>query len=83
MKNYKDIREASLAIATDLDEYPVTKQAKKLRLKTKEEPGKGDNMYGPDKVTLTGSEKDIIKYADLYLGWDGSSFRELKKELGL
>lgn len=82
-KELRSLREASLAIATDLDDYPVSKQAKKFKLKAKEEPGKGDGMYGPDKVTLTGSERDIIKYADEYLGWDGGKFKDLQKELGL
>lgn len=75
----KTVSEASLKIKTDLDDYPVTKQGKKLRLKVKEMPGKGDNMYGPDAAVLTGREQDIIKYAKMYLGFDGSSFKELKK----
>jgi len=87
MKTFNELRgaliEASLAIATDLADYPVTKQAKKFKLKAKEEKGKGDGLMGPDKVTLTGSEKDIIKYADEYLGWDGGKFKDLAKEMGL
>lgn len=78
-ENNLTLSEASLKIKTDLDDYPVTKQGKKLKLKVKEMPGKGDNMYGPDAAVLTGKEQDIIKYAKMYLGFDGNSFKELKK----
>ena len=72
--------EAKFLIYTDLDDYPVAKQAKKLRLKVKEMPGKGDGMYGPDAAELDGNERDIVKYAQEYLGFEGRTFRELEKE---
>lgn len=73
------LSEASLEIMTDLEDYPVAKQAKKLRLKAKLMKGKGDGMYGPDAAILTGREQDIVKYAQLYLGFEGKTWKELLK----
>ena len=81
MKNFKAyLNEAKFLIYTDLDEYPVSKKGRRLRLKVKEMPGKGDGMYGPDAAELEGNERDIVKYAQEYLGFEGRTFRELEKE---
>ena len=81
MKNFKAyLNEAKFLIYTDLDEYPVSKQGRQLRLKVKEMPGKGDGMYGPDAAELEGNERNIVKYAQMYLGFEGRTFRELEKE---
>jgi len=84
MKNYFEFRdemlaEATLKIMTDLEDYPVAKQAKKLRLKAKLMKGQGDGMYGPDAAELSGKEQDLIKYAKMYLGFDGRTFKDLKQ----
>lgn len=73
------LSEASLEIMTDLEDYPVAKQAKKLRLKAKLMRGKGDGRAGPDAAILTGREQDIVKYAQLYLGFEGKTWKELLK----
>jgi len=73
------LSEASFEIMTDLEDYPVAKQAKKLRLKAKLMRGKGDGYYGPDAAILTGREQDIVKYAQLYLGFEGNTWKELLK----
>ena len=83
-KDYFELRdemlaEATLKIMTDLDDYPVAKQARKLRLKAKLMKGKGDGYGGPDAAELSGKEQDLIKYAKMYLGFDGRTFRDLKK----
>ena len=84
MKNYFEFRdemlaEATIKIMTDLEDYPVAKQAKKLRLKAKLMKGQGDGMGGPDAAELTGKEQDLIKYAKMYLGFDGRTFKDLKQ----
>ena len=76
-ENNLTLSEASLEIMTDLEDYPVAKQAKKLRLKAKLLRGKGDGKAGP--AVLTGREQDIVKYAQEYLGFDGKTWNELLK----
>ena len=78
-ENNLTLSEASLEIMTDLEDYPVAKQAKKLRLKAKLLRGKGDGKAGPDAAILTGREQDIVKYAQEYLGFDGKTWNELLK----
>ncbi len=79
----EEIVEASITTMTDFDEYPIEKQAKKFRLKLKKMPGKGDNMFGPDKMTLTGSEKDIVAYFVAYMGADKKDkLKDLEQEFG-
>ena len=78
-ENNLTLSEASLEIMTDLEDYPVAKQAKKLRLKAKLLRGKGDGRAGPDAAILTGREQDIVKYAQEYLGFDGKTWNELLK----
>lgn len=78
-ENNLTLSEASLEIMTDLEDYPVAKQAKKLRLKAKLLRGKGDGKAGPDAAVLTGREQDIVKYAQEYLGFDGKTWNELLK----
>ena len=78
-ENNLTLSEASLEIMTDLEDYPVAKQAKKLRLKAKLLRGKGDGKAGPDAAILTGREQDIAKYAQEYLGFDGKTWNELLK----
>jgi hypothetical protein len=83
MKIFKQLREASITTMTDFDEYPIEKQAKEFRLKLKKMPGKGNAMMGPDKMTLTGSEKDLIKYFVKYMGADKKDkLKDLQKEFG-
>ena len=73
-ENNLTLSEASLEIMTDLEDYPVAKQAKKLRLKAKLLRGKGDGRAGPDAAILTGREQDIVKYAQEYLGFEGKTW---------
>lgn len=81
MKTFTQLREASITTMTDFDEYPIDKQAKAMKLKVKKMKGKGDAMMGPDKMTLTGSESDLIKYFVKYMGADKRvKFTDLKKE---
>ena len=44
-------------------------------------PGKGDGLFGPDLMTLSGSEKDIVAYFVAYMGADKKdTLKDLKKE---
>ena len=75
------IAEASITTFTDFDDYPIEKQAKALKLKVKAMKGKGNNRQGPDKMTLTGSESDLIKYFVKYMGADkNAKFSDIKSE---
>lgn len=75
------IAEASITTFTDFDDYPIEKQAKALKLKVKAMKGKGNNSQGHDKMTLTGSESDLIKYFIKYMGADrNAKFSDIKSE---
>jgi len=75
------IAEASITTFTDFDDYPIEKQAKALKLKVKAMKGKGNDRQGPDKMTLTGSESDLIKYFIKYMGADrNAKFSDIKSE---
>lgn len=75
--------EATIKTPFEADEMKNTggdKVAKKMGIKIKVEKGKGDGLMGSDMGTFTGSEKDLIKYFTDYFGFEGKTFRELKKE---
>jgi hypothetical protein len=78
------VTEASITTSTDFDDYPTTeKDAKKFNLKVKKMPGEGDDINGPDLMTLTGSEKDIVSYFVQYMGANKKdTLKDLEQEFG-
>ena len=77
------IAEATIKTPFEADEMKNVggdKAAKKMGIKVKVQKGKGDNMYGSDMGTFSGSEDDLVKYFKDYMGFEGKTFRELKKE---
>ena len=78
-----ELNEASITTSTDFDDYPVEKDAKKFNLKVKKMPDEGDDINGPDLMTLTGSEKDIVSYFVKYMGANkNDTLKDLEQEFG-
>jgi len=81
--NKEYVAEATITTSTDFDDYPIEKSAKKFRLKVKKMPNQGDDINGPDLITLTGSEKDIVSYFVQYVGANKKdTFKDLEQEFG-
>lgn len=79
----ESVSEATIKTPFEADEMKNVggdKAAKKMGIKVKVQKGKGDNMMGSDMGTFTGSEDDLVKYFKDYMGFEGKTFRELKKE---
>ena len=77
------LAEASITVKSfDFGEYKNTggpKAVKKLKLKIKVSQGKG--FMGSDLAIFTGQEKDLVAYAQKYLGADGKTLKDVQKEL--
>jgi len=75
--------EATITVKNfDHSEYKNTggpKAVKKLKLKYKVSQGKG--FMGSDLATFTGQEKDLVAYAQKYLGADGKTLKDVQKEI--
>jgi hypothetical protein len=82
-KEKEEVKEAFIRTPFSSDEMENVggdKAAKKMGIKVKVDKGKGDNMMGDDRGLFQGSEKSLVKYFQDYFGFEGNSFRELKKE---
>ena len=82
-KEKEEVKEAFIRTPFSSDEMKNVggdKAAKKMGIKVKVDKGKGDNMMGDDRGLFQGSEKSLVKYFQDYFGFEGNSFRELKKE---
>ena len=56
------------------------KAAKKMKIKISFKKGKGDGYGGSDAGIFTGDEKNLVKYFQDYMGFEGKTFKELQKE---
>ena len=76
------IAEAQIRTSFESDEMKNTggdKAAKKLKIKISFKKGKGDGRMGSDAGIFTGDEKNLVKYFQDYMGFDGKTFKELQK----
>lgn len=79
----ESVSEATIKTPFEADEMKNVggdKAAKKMGIKVKVQKGKGDGYMGSDMGTFSGSEDDLVKYFKDYMGFEGKTFRELKKE---
>ena len=76
--------EASLSVDMfDFDEYKNTggpEAVRKMNLKIKVSPGKAKAGSG-DFALFTGQEKDLVAYAQNYLGADGRTLKDVQEEM--
>lgn len=76
------IAEAQIRTSFESDEMKNTggdTAAKKLKIKISFKKGKGDGYMGSDAGIFTGDEKNLVKYFQDYMGFDGKTFKELQK----
>jgi hypothetical protein len=77
------IAEAQIRTSFEADEMKNVggdKAAKKMKIKISFKKGKGDGMMGSDAGIFTGDEKNLVKYFQDYMGFEGKTFKELQKE---
>ena len=77
------IAEAQIRTSFESDEMKNVggdKAAKKLKIKISFKKGKGDGYGGSDAGIFTGDEKNLVKYFQDFMGFEGKTFKELQKE---
>ena len=77
------IAEAQIRTSFEADEMKNVggdKAAKKMKIKISFKKGKGDGYGGSDAGIFTGDEKNLVKYFQDYMGFEGKTFKELQKE---
>ena len=77
------IAEAQIRTSFEADEMKNVggdKAAKKMKIKISFKKGKGDGYMGSDAGIFTGDEKNLVKYFQDYMGFEGKTFKELQKE---
>ena len=77
------IAEAQIRTSFEADEMKNIggdKAAKKMKIKISFKKGKGDGYMGSDAGIFTGDEKNLVKYFQDYMGFEGKTFKELQKE---
>jgi|MDSY01.1.fsa_nt_gb hypothetical protein len=75
--------EASVRASFESDEMKNVggdKAAKKMGVKISFKKGKGNGRQGSDAGIFTGSEKDLVKYFQKYMGFTGKTFKDLQKD---
>jgi hypothetical protein len=81
--NEGTIAEAQIRTSFESDEMKNVggdKAAKKLKIKISFKKGKGDGYMGSDAGIFTGDEKNLVKYFQDFMGFEGKTFKELQKE---
>ena len=84
-KNYDKLKENlnEAVIVSDISDVTIPvlkKQAREMNVKVKRvTPG----MFSDYEVEFEGSEQNLIKYAKKWLGFGGTSFSGLKKDLAM
>ena len=77
------ITEAQIRTSFESDEMKNVggdKAAKKMGIRISFKKGKGDGMMGSDAGIFTGDEKNLVKYFQDFMGFEGKTFKELQKE---